>query len=102
MYGLLLEAIKEYITEQYGEAKWVEICTVAKIDYKCFSIHTSYPENLIPSIGDAASSVLGQSGDEMMENFGGYFVGYVGQYGYDRVLKVSDDDGGGGGWCWCW
>ena len=91
MYGLLLEAIKEYITEEYGEAKWLEICAVAKVNNKCFSTHNIYAENLIPDISQAASTVLGQNGDDLMESFGGYFVGFVGQFGYDNVLKVSFD-----------
>ncbi|KAI8045755.1 hypothetical protein M5D96_001942 [Drosophila gunungcola] len=72
MYGLLLENLSEYIKSVYGEEKWEDIRRQAGIDSPSFSVH----------------QVLGVSEREFMDQMGVYFVGFVGQYGYDRVLSV--------------
>ena len=89
MYGLLLEAISFCLKAKYGEEKWEEIRKVANIRQACFSTHDIYGEELIPSIAKAASQILGESADDIMDFFGVSFVSFVGQYGYDSILKVS-------------
>ncbi|XP_017110401.1 soluble guanylate cyclase 88E isoform X2 [Drosophila elegans] len=88
MYGLLLENLSEYIKSVYGEEKWEDIRRQAGIDSPSFSVHQVYPENLLQKLAKKAQAVLGVSEREFMDQMGVYFVGFVGQYGYDRVLSV--------------
>ncbi|XP_017874050.1 PREDICTED: soluble guanylate cyclase 88E isoform X2 [Drosophila arizonae] len=88
MYGLLLENLSEYIKSVYGEEKWEDIRRQAGIDAPSFSVHQVYPENLLQKLAKKAQTVLGVSEREFMDRLGVYFVGFVGQYGYDRVLSV--------------
>ncbi|XP_055849735.1 soluble guanylate cyclase 88E [Episyrphus balteatus] len=88
MYGLLLENLSEYIKSVYGEEKWEDIRRQAGIDSPSFSVHQVYPENLLNKLAKKAQQVLGVSEREFMDQMGVYFVGFVGQYGYDRVLSV--------------
>ncbi|XP_030565665.1 soluble guanylate cyclase 88E [Drosophila novamexicana] len=88
MYGLLLENLSEYIKSVYGEEKWEDIRRQAGIDSPSFSVHQVYPENLLQKLAKKAQTVLGVSEREFMDRLGVYFVGFVGQYGYDRVLSV--------------
>ncbi|XP_022209089.2 soluble guanylate cyclase 88E isoform X2 [Drosophila obscura] len=88
MYGLLLENLSEYIKSVYGEDKWEDIRRQAGIDSPSFSVHQVYPENLLQKLAKKAQQVLGVSEREFMDQMGVYFVGFVGQYGYDRVLSV--------------
>ncbi|XP_003736729.3 soluble guanylate cyclase 88E isoform X1 [Drosophila pseudoobscura] len=88
MYGLLLENLSEYIKSVYGEEKWEDIRRQAGIDSPSFSVHQVYPENLLQKLAKKAQQVLGVSEREFMDQMGVYFVGFVGQYGYDRVLSV--------------
>ncbi|XP_017844866.1 soluble guanylate cyclase 88E [Drosophila busckii] len=88
MYGLLLENLSEYIKSVYGEDKWEDIRRQAGIDAPSFSVHQVYPENLLNKLAKKAQTVLGVSEREFMDRLGVYFVGFVGQYGYDRVLSV--------------
>lgn len=50
-----------------------------------------YSESVIPRIAKAASGVTGTPYNELMNSWGVYFLGFVGKYGYDRILKVSGD-----------
>ncbi|XP_053969347.1 soluble guanylate cyclase 88E [Anastrepha ludens] len=88
MYGLLLENLSEYIKSVYGEEKWEDIRRQAGIDSPSFSVHQVYPENMLNKLAKKAQQVLGVSEREFMDQMGVYFVGFVGQYGYDRVLSV--------------
>nr|CAD7456517.1 unnamed protein product [Timema tahoe] len=88
MYGLLLENMSEFIKQVYGEDKWEEIRRMAQVDQPSFSVHQVYPENLIPRLAKKAIQTLGVSEHEFFDQMGVYFVGFVGQYGYDRVLSV--------------
>lgn len=46
---------------------------------------------MIPRIAKAASGVTGTPYNELMNSWGVYFLGFVGKYGYDRILKVRSD-----------
>ncbi|CAH2059313.1 unnamed protein product, partial [Iphiclides podalirius] len=88
MYGLLLENMAEYIRQTYGEERWEDIRRQAGVEQPSFSVHQVYPENLIARLAKKAQEVLGISEREFMDQMGVYFVGFVSQYGYDRVLSV--------------
>ncbi|XP_053619361.1 soluble guanylate cyclase 88E isoform X2 [Plodia interpunctella] len=88
MYGLLLENMAEYIRQTYGEERWEDIRRQAGVEQPSFSVHQVYPENLITRLAKTAQEVLGISEREFMDQMGVYFVGFVSQYGYDRVLSV--------------
>ncbi|KAK0165413.1 hypothetical protein PV328_003927 [Microctonus aethiopoides] len=88
MYGLILENLSEYIRQVYGDEKWEEIRRQACVDQPSFSVHQVYPENLIPRLAKKAIHVLGVTENEFFDQMGVHFVGFVGQYGYDRVLSV--------------
>lgn len=49
-----------------------------------------YSESVIPRIAKAASGVTGTPYNELMNSWGVYFLGFVGKYGYDRILKVKN------------
>ncbi|XP_017784523.1 PREDICTED: soluble guanylate cyclase 88E [Nicrophorus vespilloides] len=88
MYGLILENLSEYIKQTYGEEKWEEIRRSASVDQPSFSTHQVYPENLIPKLAKNAIKILNVSEREFFDQMGVFFIGFVSQYGYDRVLSV--------------
>lgn len=88
MYGLLIEAIVHYIKETFGEVVWLQVRKVANIQQVSFATHERYSENLMPNIARALEEITGFSYNDLMDAFGVCFVSYVGQYGYDRILKV--------------
>ncbi|CAH1257256.1 GUCY1B3 [Branchiostoma lanceolatum] len=88
MYGLLLESINDYLKGAYGEAVWKLIRERANVPHHSFVTHQVYSESVIPRLAKAASEVTGMNHDELMDVFGISFVTFVGQYGYDRILRV--------------
>ncbi|MBN3300026.1 GCY8E cyclase, partial [Amia calva] len=115
MYGLYLEAVNDYINESYGEDVWRLIEARAEIPHLKFVRHQMYKtscsgfgifyglkgevqrivvttvscsDNLILRLAKAAGEVLGKTHDELMYAFGVYMVKRIGNYGYERILKV--------------
>ncbi|XP_072572226.1 soluble guanylate cyclase 88E-like isoform X3 [Paramormyrops kingsleyae] len=89
MYGLYLEAVNDYINESYGEDVWRLIEARAEIPHLKFVRHQMHNDNLILRLAKAAGEVLGKTHDELMYAFGVYMVKRIGNYGYERILKVQ-------------
>ncbi|GAU97857.1 hypothetical protein RvY_09085-2 [Ramazzottius varieornatus] len=88
MYGLVIESIVAYLKAYYGDEKWMEIRKRARIDQHAFSTHLIYAETTIPRIVESASEILLIPKDELLIQFGKFFVTFVSQYGYDKILRV--------------
>ncbi|XP_033948239.1 soluble guanylate cyclase 88E-like isoform X2 [Pseudochaenichthys georgianus] len=88
MYGLLCESLHDFIKESYGDDVWKLVREKADVRLHSFVTHQVYSESVIPRIAMAASGVTGTPYNELMNSWGVYFLGFVGKYGYDRILKV--------------
>uniref|UniRef100_A0A8C2G5L2 guanylate cyclase n=1 Tax=Cyprinus carpio TaxID=7962 RepID=A0A8C2G5L2_CYPCA len=88
MYGLLCESLHDFIKESYGDDVWKLVRERADVRLHSFVTHQVYSESVIPRIAKAASGVTGNPYNELMNSWGVYFLGFVGKYGYDRILKV--------------
>ncbi|KAK2715190.1 hypothetical protein QYM36_009992, partial [Artemia franciscana] len=88
MYGLLIENLADYVKDNFGEDTWEKIRKRAAFDQPSFSTHEVYPENYISRLAKTSCEVLKMTEQEFMGAMGKQFVGFVGQYGYDRVLSV--------------
>ncbi|XP_072367929.1 soluble guanylate cyclase 88E-like isoform X8 [Scyliorhinus torazame] len=88
MYGLLCESLHDFIKESYGDDVWKLVRERADVRLHSFVTHEVYRESVIPRIAMAASAVTGTPYSELMNSWGVYFLGFVGKYGYDRILKV--------------
>lgn len=70
-------------------------CNKSGVCLHFYLVHTCpylqvYSESVIPRIAKAASGVTGTPYNELMNSWGVYFLGFVGKYGYDRILKVKN------------
>nr|XP_037277810.1 soluble guanylate cyclase 88E-like isoform X1 [Rhipicephalus microplus] len=88
MYGLIFENLSQYVTSVYGAERWEEIRRRSRIDLATFSTHEVYPDNFVHKLVSKACKVLKVSEREFLEGMGVYFVSFLAQYGYDRVLSV--------------
>ncbi|GAU97738.1 hypothetical protein RvY_08983-1 [Ramazzottius varieornatus] len=88
MYGLLLEAIADFIRKSYGEEAWNNILVDSNIGITTFGIHDVYSEAYIPKIVDVACSSLGVTKNELLMRFGASFVDFIHEYGYEKILRV--------------
>ena len=76
------------IKAKYGEKVWNQVRKKSGIPHKDFNVHKSYSETVFIRLTKAAVEVTGATREEIMDLFGESFVSFVGQYGYDRILRV--------------
>ena len=50
MYGLILSNFSGYLIQKYGEEAWDNIRRLANIDNATFTMHQTYPEQLLGRI----------------------------------------------------
>lgn len=88
MYGLILENFRCVILEKYGEPVWNKIVEKSGARHHTFATHKVYSEDIMARLVQAAFEVTKHSTQEITEDVGLHFLGFIGQYGYDRILKV--------------
>lgn len=88
MYGLLLENFRCVILEKYGEPAWNKIVEKSGTGHHTFATHKIYSEDVMARLVQAALEVTNHTREEITEDVGLHFLGFIGQYGYDRILKV--------------
>ena len=88
MYGLILENFRCVILEKYGEPVWNKIVEKSGVQHHTFATHKVYSEDIMARLLQAAFEVTKHSTREITEDVGLHFLGFIGQYGYDRILKV--------------
>ncbi|XP_022650316.1 soluble guanylate cyclase 88E-like isoform X1 [Varroa destructor] len=88
MYGLIFENLRQYIITVYGEDKWAEIRRQARVEQPSFTTHDIYPDNIVHRIVAKSCKILKMQENEFFEGMGVFFVSFLAQYGYDRVLSV--------------
>ncbi|XP_055900175.1 soluble guanylate cyclase 88E-like isoform X1 [Biomphalaria glabrata] len=88
MYGLLLQSSADFLKNKYGEELWEKIRKECNLTMSGFATHNIYSENIMVDMASAASKITGDTLETIMDCFGVEFVNFVGQFGYDRILKV--------------
>ncbi|XP_070565571.1 soluble guanylate cyclase 88E-like [Ptychodera flava] len=88
MYGLVIEGVCDYLKERFGEDTLALILEKSGLHNASFSTHVVYDEQIIPKIAAAAIEITNVNPPELLQSFGAYFVGFLGQYEYDRILRV--------------
>ena len=87
MYGLLLENMKAFICEAFGEKKWNDVKDALKLKDEAFGLKDTFPEGQLIKMGKKAQSVLSVPEEEFYEGMGIYFVGLTQKIGYFRYIE---------------
>ncbi len=89
MYGLVNKAVEGLICQRAGEAVWEQIKKKAGVDADFFVSMNPYPDEVTYKLVGAASETLGLPPDEILREFGEYWVQYTAQEGYGHLLSMS-------------
>ena len=100
MYGLLLQSALEFIASKFSSSLSQEVWNEAvsggmTLDHSTrsagragFSLHQIYSDRLIGKMAEKTSEVCGESVEDIVEQFGRFFVRYTHQQGYENLLTV--------------
>jgi len=89
MYGLVNQAIEDLVRSNHGDAVWTSIRERAGLDDGSFLSMSEYPDATTYGLVRAASEVLGQPQEAILEAFGEYWVLYTSKKGYGEMLEMA-------------
>lgn len=87
------DCLEQLVLEKFGVDVWDKIKQAAgcTIPIGGFDVVANYPDSLLLAMVGAASSLLAVPGDDVLELFGSYFMGYVRRKGFgDLVCCLGD------------
>ncbi len=94
MYGLVNRAVKELVTNNFGEEQWLEILSLADISDDNFISMEAYDDDITYQLVGAATKVLGIEADLILQTFGEYWMTYTAEQGYGPLLEIAGSDFG--------
>lgn len=92
MNGLFNKALQCFLRDNYGGAVWVRVAADARLGSEGFEPLLSYPPEVTDAVIAAATRVLGQSREELLENLGVYLVSHPNLEPVRRLLRFGGVD----------
>ena len=90
MYGLVNKAVQEFVIESQGEKIWKKIKEKAGVEHETFNTMQSYDDSITYNIVGAASEVLSLSPEDVLFEFGKYWVVFASkQEGHSHYFKLG-------------
>jgi len=89
MYGMINDAIKQMVTERYGEAAWSQMHERAAADDDYMRMG-QYPDEMTYRLVEIATEMLGATAAEVLRTFGDYWIDYAGE-AYGELMALSGD-----------
>lgn len=89
MHGIVNKAVKDLISESFGEGSWKEICIQAGVEDDNFLNNMHYDDQLTYNLVAAASQKLEVPAATLLEEFGKYWILRTGQENYGGLLKSA-------------
>lgn len=88
MHGIILNELKNFVTDTFDETVWHDVCDGAEIDQRMFVPVTTYPDEIVLQLVESATAVSGKDAGELLRPFGRYIVPrLVDTYG----VHIDDD-----------
>ena len=89
MYGMVNRALKDLISERFGEATWQEIRTKAGVEVNEFTSMSTYDDAITYDLAGAASEVLETPIEDLLRVFGQYWIEFAGKSSYAILLEQA-------------
>jgi hypothetical protein len=89
MYGLVNKAIEDMVRTHHGDEAWERIRARAGLGAEAFVSMQGYPDAVSYDLVGAASELLGQPADALLEAFGVHWTLYTAQQGYGELFRMG-------------
>jgi hypothetical protein len=86
MYGLVNQAVQDFIVAQHGEATWDRVRRAAGFSDPAFIPLEQYPDQLTFALVGAACEATGADAATLVEEIGAYWVAFTARQGYGELL----------------
>ena len=92
MYGLVNKAIEDLITINFSEETWKEVKEKASVQQDTFVSMDAYDDSITYNLVGAASEVLKLTPEQVLIEFGKFWITYTGQKGYGNLMNMGGDN----------
>jgi hypothetical protein len=89
MHGLINRAIQRFVTDSYGEAKWLAATQHAGLEFSDFEAMWTYDDAITPRILASVCDVLDRPYEELLEDIGTYLVSHANVAALRRLLRFG-------------
>jgi predicted hydrocarbon binding protein len=89
MKGIINKGIQEFVEHRFGAKTWEDIKKLAKCDEPFFSASEVYPDEMTLALVKAASEVSGLPPDQVLIEFGKFWVPNTGAASYPTYFKLA-------------
>jgi hypothetical protein len=89
MHGIVNQAIQGLITDKYGAEKWNDIKQRCSISFDYFISNESYDDDITYDIIGIAAEFLNVDANEILEEFGIYWVTVTGMEKYGDLMRAG-------------
>ena len=89
MKGIINKGIKELVIDRFGDDAWEKVLALAKCKESFFSVSDDYPDQMTLDLVEAACQVSGLSEDQVLFEFGRFWVTHTGVQSYPSYFKLA-------------
>ncbi|KAH8851994.1 Soluble guanylate cyclase 88E [Schistosoma japonicum] len=88
MYGIILEAAKQYILDTYGENTWIWLCKKSNFSELDIQTRKIYQDNLMIIFVTVLSDAIFIDKDTILFDIGRYTIQYLIKNGFENFIRV--------------
>ncbi|KAL8603727.1 hypothetical protein ACOMHN_024343 [Nucella lapillus] len=93
MYGQIHVVVKELVESQFGQQIWNKILLQSGMDEDTdFLVFSVYDDSTTSRLIESVCRVLDYPREQLLKEFGTYFLTYCTKYGYDKMLLTLGED----------
>lgn len=92
MHGVVNQSIEGLIIERFGKDKWEEILIAANCQNSTFYNNQNYPDSTTYDLAINASKILNIELNDILFEFGKYWVLTIAKQKYEVLLRSTGDD----------
>ncbi len=89
MYGLINKAVEGLVRQRFGDAMWHRIRSGANLPDEPFLSMEQYPDATTYALVGSATKELGASAEDILREFGRFWMTYTAELGYGELLRSS-------------
>lgn len=92
MHGLINRAIQCFVSDSYGQSRWIDVTRVAEVETTDFEAMLHYDDKTTEQLIDAAAKVIGAPRETVLEDIGTYLVTHPNVEALRRLLRFGGVD----------
>ncbi|MBM3989225.1 MAG: heme NO-binding protein [Planctomycetes bacterium] len=89
MYGMINKAVEGLVRQRFGDAMWHKIRSGANLPDEPFLSMEQYPDETTYALVSTAAKELGANSEDILKEFGRYWMTYTAELGYGELLRSS-------------